>query len=231
MRITIPRILRPFSLDGKAILFQYAHREKPWLRINAFLPLSPKPLYNGVAMILRFHLADDQYPFRGIRRKRIAVRAFLRLPDGRYLFNRVTRDDAFGKESYLETVGGGRKKGESFSEALRREVEEETGYQIDEIRYLGCVTDAYNLIHQKNETHYFEASVLPHPGKRHLESRGDRLIEASLPLSLQAAKDLYETSPEEGVSLLVRRREIPFVEELLAGVKRRSFIESPKMAK
>lgn len=140
----------------------------------------------------------------------MAVRAFVLLEGKRYSLHRLSRDDVFGRHDYYELPGGAVKSKESYLEALKREVLEETGYQIGEALYLGKAIDAYNPLGWRNVTHYFLVEGKEKMAEPSFPSAGDRLIKETLLVSKQEGLALVSGVKNEGISLLVKRREIPF---------------------
>ncbi|MGM9637295.1 MAG: NUDIX hydrolase [Eubacteriales bacterium] len=67
----------------------------------------------------------------------------------------------------LEIPAGKLEKGESPDEAIRRELEEETGYHADEIRYLGFI---YSSPAISTEKIYIYLATGLHAGKPHFDS-------------------------------------------------------------
>ena len=168
----------------------------------------------GRMEIKKQHLEDDQYPKRKTKRIRVAVRAFVEVSKGKYLVHEIRRNDSFGEHDYLELPGGKVEKGESYLTALKRELLEETGYSFQNARYLGYVFDSYNLLGWKNKTHYFLVLGAKKVQDSTLPSSGDKLIAKTLLLSKdEAIRKVLETK-NEGISLLVKRRELPFWEAL-----------------
>jgi len=165
--------------------------------------------YN-IFMALTLRFVDKEYPYQGYSKERTAVRGLLMGSDGRFLIHEIERDDLFGHYLYFETPGGGNVLGESFLETLKREVLEETGRNVLSARYLGKALDAYNPLKQRNKTYYFFAFVSEMIEEPRIMSLGDTLIKRTLLLSIDEAIALLEDLPSDGISLEVKRRELPF---------------------
>lgn len=161
-------------------------------------------------MILKRHLVDDEYPRKNIKKTRVAVRAFVEVSKGKYLLHEIKRNDSFGKYDYFELPGGKVEKGESYLAALKRELLEETGFTFLEAKYLGYVLDFYNTLGWKNKTHYFLVRSNKKIEEPSFPSAGDKLISKTLLLSKEEAIERIEKTRDDGISLLVKRRELPF---------------------
>ena len=144
------------------------------------------------------------------------ARAILMNSEGKIAIHRIFRDDQFCKQGYYETPGGGIDEGETPEEACKRECREEIGCEIEIIKEIAYVEDAYNLIGRKNQNHYFLAKESD-LGARHFESEGDQYIQETLWVDVEEAVRLYEGMPDEKVSLLVKQRELPILKALAAG--------------
>lgn len=179
----------------------------------------------------RFRMEDDLYPLRKEgweEHPRIIARGLVLDEEGKVLLHEIRRDDAFGKEGYLETPGGGVDRGETLEEALRRECLEELGRDVVPLLYLGSVEDEYRVIGRRNITHFFLARAVGEKEALHMVSRGDSLIERTLALSPREALALMRERNQEGkVGILVRRREEPFLSLLPCFRKTLPPLESP----
>ena len=163
-------------------------------------------------------LKDDQYEERGYTHTRVVSRAIVLNEEGKMALHRIHRDDIFGEEDYYETPGGGVDEGETLEEAVIRECKEELGEDIEVLRGLGVVKDAYNLIQRKNENHYFLCRKL-NQGDKHFVSEGDSLIQETLWVSLEEGIALLKGQSDHGVSALVKARELPILAEALRHLK------------
>ena len=105
-------------------------------------------------------LEDTQWPFDYTDHDRQVVRAIVIDDAGWYYFCRAVRDDEFGKSTLIETSGGGVEPGEDLHTAIKRELKEELGAEVEILCKLGVVSDYYNLIHRHNYNHYFLCRAL-----------------------------------------------------------------------
>lgn len=162
--------------------------------------------------MVALELEDTQYPENGFNHKRVTARGIVLDEKGRIALHFIRRNDIFGDEAYYETPGGGVDEGETLEEALTRECKEELGEDIEVLRGLGVVKDAYNLIHRKNENHYFLCKKLSQ-GEKHFVSEGDSLIQKTVWVSIDEGIALLRSQNDSGVSALVKARELPILEE------------------
>lgn len=164
-------------------------------------------------------LFDKEYPFTTIENKRKIVRGIILNNKNQVAILKIERDDIFGKSNYFETPGGGLEDNESLVDGLKREIDEELGYSIEDVKEIGIVEDYYNLLKRKNINHYFLARVKEKTHIHH-ESFGDQYIKDILWVSIEKAIEMYENTLNYGISKLVKDRELPvlkIVKEYLGG--------------
>ncbi len=162
--------------------------------------------------MVNLELKDTQYQENGFTHTRVTARGVVLDEEGRIGLHLIHRDDIFGNETYYETPGGGVDEGETPEQAVVRECKEELGEDIEVLRALGVVKDAYNLIQRKNENHYFLCKKL-NQGEKHFVSEGDSLIQKTVWVSLEEGIALLKQQSDHGVSALVKARELPILEE------------------
>ena len=158
---------------------------------------------------LQIELKDTEWPLTYTDHDREIVRAIAVDGAGRYYFVRAERDDEFGAATLIETSGGGVEPGENLSEAIRRELREELGAEVDILGRIGVVSDYYNLIHRHNVNHYFLCRVRSF-GDRHLtEDEVNSFHLSTLCLSYDEAVAEYERRACTPLGRLIANRELP----------------------
>ena len=137
------------------------------------------------------------------------MRAIVIDEDGFFYFVRVNRDDDFGKATFIETAGGGVEPGEDLETAIRRELNEELGVEVDILDRIGLVSDYYNLIHRHNLNHYFLCKIRSFGEKHMTQQEIEDFHLSTLKLSYKDAVKEYENSTGTKLGRLVTNRELP----------------------
>ena len=158
-------------------------------------------------------LRDEQYPFDYIDHTRYVSRGVLINEKNEVAIIKVSGDDIFGHRDYYETPGGGKKVNETIRQACLRELEEETGYEVEIIKELGMVNDYYNLIHRNNKNYFYLCKTKRFVGK-HLENYEKTVIQEVVWVSIDKAIELYENMGGSGVAILVKNRELPILKKV-----------------
>lgn len=82
---------------------------------------------------IKIDLQDTEWPFDYIDHDRNIARAIVYDQNGQFYFVRARRDDDFGKATLIETAGGGVEEGEDLLAAIKRELKEELGANVEVI--------------------------------------------------------------------------------------------------
>lgn len=171
---------------------------------------------------LDLELQDDEWNKEYIDHNRLIVRAIVVDDSNYFYFVRVHRDDDFGKATLIETAGGGVELNENLESAVRRELREELGVEVEIICKIGVVSDYYNLIHRHNINNYYFCKI---------ESFGDRNLTIeeienfkllTLKLTFEDAIKEYRKCSNTKLGKLILNRELPvlnYVKEILNAYK------------
>ena len=158
---------------------------------------------------LSIQLSDNEWPLTYTDHDRQIVRAIVVDDQQNYYFVRAKRDDDFGKATLIETSGGGVEAGEDLETALKRELKEELGAEVEIITKIGVVSDYYNLIHRHNINNYYLCKVTSF-GEKHLTR--DEIEDfhlSTLRLSYRDAEEEYKKCAETKIGKLIAARELP----------------------
>ena len=160
-----------------------------------------------------YKFIDDQYMFKGVTHTREIARAILLDEHDNVCLEYLLDDDGFGPRDYYETPGGGIKTGETHEQAIKREIEEEVGYECEIISFLGEVDDYYNLINRHNINNYFLCKKIS-VGDNHLTKEEANIFHlTTLKIKYDDAVKEYERCAVNGLGRLIKNRELPILKE------------------
>ena len=160
---------------------------------------------------LYLELRDEEWPFDYTDHDRNIVRAIVYDDEGYFYFVRADRDDIFAKAVVIETSGGGVEGDEDLDKAIKRELSEELGAEVEVITKIGVVSDYYNLIHRHNVNNYFLCRVVSF-GERHLtDDEINKYHLSTLRLTYDEAVAEYERCKNSKLGRLIGQRELPIL--------------------
>lgn len=162
---------------------------------------------------LNLQLQDDQWPLEYIDHDRQIVRAIVVDAAGQFYFVRVHREDLFGLAAYIETSGGGVETGEDLYTAIRRELSEELGVEVEVLCKLGVVSDYYNVIHRHNINHYFLCRIISFGQPHMMPDEVEQFHLSTVKLSYEDALAEYTACAVAPIGKLVAAREIPVLKK------------------
>ncbi len=158
---------------------------------------------------LKLDLEDYEWPFEYTDHDRRIVRAVCYDDEGFFYFARVRRNDDFGEATLIETSGGGAEDGEDLILALKRELKEELGAEVEVIRKLGVVSDYYNLIHRHNVNHYYLCKIISFGDTCQTQDEIESFHLSTLKMTYAEALEEYEKRRESKLGRLIANRELP----------------------
>lgn len=158
---------------------------------------------------LTLELKDNEWPFTYTDHDRQIVRAIVIDNDKNYYFVRAVRNDSFVDGELIETAGGGVEPGEDLVPAVKRELREELGADVEVIGKIGLVSDFYNLIHRHNLNNYFLCRVRSFGERRLTEEEAADFHLSTLKLSYEEAVAEYDRCRCTALGRLIYARETP----------------------
>lgn len=158
---------------------------------------------------LALELKDYEWALTTIDHDRMIVRAIVVDDEENFYFVRVNRDDMFGKATLIETSGGGVENGEDLETAIKRELKEELGANVDIICKIGVVSDYYNLIHRHNINNYYLCKVKSFGNKHLMKDEIEDFHLSTLKLKYEDALAEYQKCRNTPLGRLIANREIP----------------------
>lgn len=158
---------------------------------------------------LAIELQDTEWPFEFTDHDRMIVRAICFDDNGYFYFVRAERDDDFGKATLIETSGGGVEAGEDLQSAIKRELKEELGADVDVIGKIGVVSDYYNLLHRHNINNYFICRIVSFGDKNLTKDEIEDFHLSTLKMTYEEAAAEYEKRRKTGLGRLIANRELP----------------------
>ena len=160
---------------------------------------------------LYLELRDEEWPFDYADHDRSIVRAIVYDDKEFFYFVRADRDDIFAKAVVIETSGGGVEDNENLGEAIKRELLEELGAEVEVVGKIGVVSDYYNLIHRHNVNNYFLCRAISF-GERHLtEDEINKYHLTTLKLRFDEAVAEYERCRGSKLGRIIGNRELPIL--------------------
>ncbi len=96
---------------------------------------------------LHSKIKDNIYPKNGDLKTRLVVRGIVKLDD-KYALLKIEDNDEFGERNHFETPGGGVENLETYESAIKRELLEEIGCEVEIDSILGYIDIEYNLLNR-----------------------------------------------------------------------------------
>ena len=171
---------------------------------------------------LFLELKDEEWPFEYTDHDRDVVRAVVFDDEGWFYFVHADRDDEFGRSVLIETSGGGVEKGEDLEAAVKRELREELGAEVEIVRRIGLVSDQYNLIHRHNLNNYYLCRAVSFGDRSLTEQEVSDYHLSTMKLTYEDALKEYEKCRGCRLGRVIAAREVPVLrkaKEILDGMR------------
>lgn len=160
-------------------------------------------------------IIDDLYPKSSDNQRiRNAVRGIIINDKNEVALIHMKGKDAFGDRDHYELPGGGIEENEDFHNALRREIIEEIGYEIEGIKELGIIPIEYNLLNRVDVQHYFVASTTSFVGTN-LTSDEVILFDKVVYIPIAEIVEVYEKYPVANVGINIHKRDLLAIKEAI----------------
>ena len=157
---------------------------------------------------------DEFYPPAPIERERPAVRGIVLNGRGEIALLHMLGRDVFADRDHYELPGGGVETGESFEQALHREMGEELGLTVDILAEVGIIANEYNRLRRRDVQHFYLARATGHrPIRRTALEK--KLVHGVVWFPAGEILEMYDTRPVENVGIEVHRRDRIAVAEAL----------------
>ena len=157
---------------------------------------------------LFIELKDNEWDLDYIDHDRQITRAIV-FDDDYFYFVRVYRNDEFGNVKLIETSGGGVEPNENLENAIKRELKEELGANVDIVCKIGIISDYYNIIHRHNINNYYLCKVNSFGDKNMTQDEIEDFHLSTLRLSYDDAVKEYEKCSNSKLGRLIKNRELP----------------------
>lgn len=160
---------------------------------------------------IELELKDNEWDYDYIDHDREIVRSIVVDNQKNFYFAKITRNDIFANGTFIETAGGGVEQGEELEVAIKRELKEELGIEVEIITKLGLVSDYYNLIHRHNLNHYFLCRIKSFGSKKLTNDEKNIFNLSTIKLDYQSAINEYKKNRKYKLGRLLANREVPIL--------------------
>ena len=159
------------------------------------------------------HVKDNYYPCEGIDYERITVRCIVKDKDNKVAVLYINCDDElFGFRDHYELPGGGVENNEDLITALHREIKEEIGVTIKEIKEIGIVKVDYHPFRRTDVAYYYSALVDCF-GENNLTTDEQKLVKSIEWIEENKLLQIFQNEVNCKVANIIYKREIIVLKE------------------
>ena len=154
-------------------------------------------------------IKDDIFPLNDKPlRKRYTVRGLLIKDNKVGLLHIKGEDHLFGLRNHLETPGGGIDEGETPIDALKREMLEETGFKIKNIKYITTISVEYNLLNRQDVSRIYSCEIDEDTHKINLLEYEKGIFNGYQFYDLDTIEETFKKFSQKGVAEIIYKREL-----------------------
>lgn len=147
---------------------------------------------------------DFIYPKSEIKRTRKTVRVILVNDKKEIGLIHILGKDIFGNRNHYETLGGGVNENEDLVTSLKREVIEEAGFTIKNIKPIGKISIEYFILNRIDEGNFFYAEINDYIGND-LEDYEKEIFDNVEWFNLNEVNELYKKEVENVGEMIHKR--------------------------
>ena len=153
-------------------------------------------------------IIDDLYSKNSNNFKyRKAVRGIILNDKDEVALIHIVGSDAFGVRDHYELPGGGIEDNEEYITALKREIKEEIGYEINNEKEIGIIEIEYNILNRIDAQYYFLANQTNYVGTDLIEYE-KKLFKEIIYVPITLIEEFYENHKTSGVGKNIHKRDL-----------------------
>ena len=157
-------------------------------------------------------IVDKIYPFKKIEKVRKTVRVILVNEKKEIGLLHIKGIDKFGNRDHYETIGGGVELNEDLLMTLNREVKEEAGYTIKNIKEIAYIDIQYNLLNRVDRGYFFYAETNEYVGTN-LNDYEKEIFKEIKWINLNEIDEFYLNTQVENVGKMIHQRDYRIIQK------------------
>lgn len=161
-------------------------------------------------------IKDIYYPKINTNRNRETSRGVILDENNNILLLHIKCNDIFGNRDHYELPGGGIEDEEDDIQALKREIKEELGYLIDDIKEIGSLSIEYNLLSRIDNGHFYSAKTKEYVGSS-LQDYEKKLFKDIVKINVSDIISFYENQNPTLVGKMIHERDLIVIKNYLKG--------------
>lgn len=157
--------------------------------------------------MIRKIFKDDVFEERMVTHERETVRVIACFKDF-FAFLEIERNDVFGCCKHLETLGGGIEFNESHTQAIQREIKEESGFDCEILRPLCIVEDVYHILGRRTISYFYAVRLIGEQKSTTYTEEEKRLIKGLVFLTKEEVLKQLSSYDDHSIQKLIYQRDL-----------------------